>query len=264
MTVSDKLILSLIQSTLSWEDIDSNISMFEQKISSIDKSDIIVLPEMFTTGFTNSSAALAEEMDGKTCQWMKKMAVEKKAAICGSIIIKENNQYFNRLVWVEPDGSMRHYDKKHLFAMAGEHNHYTAGSKKEIFLYKGWRINLQICYDLRFPTWSRRVCNEHEDYDLIIYVANWPKVRSHAWSSLLIARAIENQAYCVGVNRVGTDGSGLEYSGNSVLLDSLGSERAATLAGKEDILQCEINHSDLMTIRKKLPFYKDQDSFVLS
>lgn len=264
MEHSNVLKLSLVQSNLHWENIDANLSMFEEKISSITHTDLIVLPEMFTTGFTNNSSGMAEEMDSKTCTWLKKMAEKKSAAICGSIIIKENNQYYNRFLWVEPGGLTQYYDKKHLFAMAKEDEHYTAGSNKKIIEYKGWKINLQVCYDLRFPVWSRRVGNDKEDYDLMIYVASWPAARIQAWSTLLRARAIENLSYCVGVNRVGVDDNGFEYPGASVLVDPLGTDLAGSHPGKEEIISCEIDHTNLMTIRKKLPFDRDQDAFALS
>ena len=264
MELSNVLRLSLIQSNLHWEDIDANLSMFEAKIHSINKTDIILLPEMFTTGFTNNSSNLAEEMGGKTCQWMTKLAKEKSAVIAGSIIIKENQKYYNRFLWVQADGTIEYYNKKHLFAMAKEDEFYTAGNKKKIIDFKGWKICLQVCYDLRFPVWSRRTQDPGQNYDLLIYVASWPKARIQAWSTLLKARAIENLSYCIGLNRVGTDGSGFEYTGASVLVDPLGTNLAGSHPGKDEIISCEINYSDLMTIRKKLPFDKDQDAFVLS
>lgn len=264
MESSSKLKLSLVQSNIHWEGIDLNLSMFEKKINSISTCDIIVLPEMFTTGFTNNSKELAEEMGQKTCQWMLKMAKQKSSAVCGSAIIKEGSKIFNRFLWVEPNGKIKYYDKKHLFAMAGEDENYTAGEKKKIINYKDWKINLQVCYDLRFPVWSRRIPNGEEDYDLLIYVASWPVTRVNAWSTLLKSRAIENQSYCIGVNRIGTDGSGIDYSGESVVIDSLGNVQAGSHPGKEEIINASIDKKHLMKIREKLPFYKDQDSFTLT
>jgi len=264
MELSNELKLSLVQSDIYWEDIDRNLSMFEEKISSISSSDIIILPEMFTTGFTNNALEFAEEMGQKTCQWILNLAKQKSSVICGSAIIKEGDKIFNRFLWAEPNGEIKCYDKKHLFAMAGEDENYSAGTKKQIITYKDWKINLQVCYDLRFPVWSRRIPNTEEDYDLIIYVASWPVARVNAWSTLLKSRAIENQSYCVGVNRVGTDGSGIDYSGASVVIDSLGNEQAGSNPGKEKIIYASINKKHLMKIREKLPFHKDQDSFILT
>ena len=263
MENSDQLHLSLIQTDLFWEDKKSNLEMFSRKISKLDKTDIIVLPEMFTTGFTNNTIALAETMDGKTHLWMKDQAEKKTASICGSIIIKEDDKFFNRFLWVQADGVTFHYDKKHLFAMAGEDDHFSSGTEKSIINYRGWKINLQVCYDLRFPVWSRRKEDEENDYDLLIYVASWPITRVHAWSTLLKARAIENMSYCVGVNRVGTDGKGFEYSGASVVLNYLGEELSATSPSKEETITCVLNYSNLTKVRGKLPFHKDQDQFKL-
>ena len=264
MEVSNELKLSLIQSNIHWEDIDKNLSMFEEKINSISASDLIILPEMFTTGFTNNSIELAEEMGQKTCQWMIEMAKKKSSVICGSAIIREGKKIYNRCLWVEPNGDIKFYDKRHLFAMAGEDENYSAGSLKQIVQYKGWKINLQVCYDLRFPVWSRRVPNSQDDYDLLIYIASWPIKRIDAWSTLLKSRAIENQSWCVGVNRVGTDGNDIEYSGASALIDSLGTDRAGSHPGKEEIISAVIDKKHLMTIREKLPFHKDQDTFFIS
>lgn len=264
MSQTDKLKLSLIQADLHWENVDANLAMFDQKIDQIQDRDIIILPEMFTSGFTNNASEMAEEMGGKTCTWMLEKAKQKSSAICGSVIIKEEGKTYNRFLWVQEDESVQYYDKKHLFAMAKEDEHYCAGTSKKIINYKGWRINLQVCYDLRFPVWSRRIPKNKEDYDLMIYVASWPKARIQAWSTLLRARAIENQAYCVGVNRVGVDGKGFEYPGASVVVDALGTDLAGSHPGKEEIIHAEINLQHLMTIREKLPFERDQDTFVLS
>lgn len=263
MAISDYLNLSLVQSNLHWEDKEANLDMFGSKISIVGESDIIVLPEMFNTGFTNNTTALAEKMNGKTHNWMKQMANEKSSVVCGSLITEDNDQYFNRFLWVEPDGTTQYYDKKHLFAMAGEDEYFTAGNKKQIIDYKGWKINLQVCYDLRFPVWSRRKQDTENNYDLIIYVASWPIARVQAWSTLLKARAIENMSYCIGVNRVGVDGKGFEYSGASIVLNCLGEELTATKDHKEEILTSKIAYKHLTKVREKLPFHKDQDQFKL-
>ena len=263
MSAQDYLNLNLIQSNLHWEDKKANIEMFGRKIFSIGESDIIVLPEMFNTGFTNNTVELAETMDGTTHNWMKKMAFEKSSAVCGSMITKDGDQYFNRFLWVEADGTTQYYDKKHLFSLADENEYFSAGDQKQILEYKGWKINLQVCYDLRFPVWSRRKEDAENNYDLIVYVASWPVARVHAWSTLLKARAIENMSYCIGVNRVGTDGKGFEYSGASTVLNCLGEELISTEDNKEEILTCKIAHKHLTKVREKLPFHKDQDQFNL-
>ncbi|MCL4133239.1 UNVERIFIED_CONTAM: hypothetical protein GTU68_066702 [Idotea baltica] len=237
--------------------------MFAKKISTIGDVDIIVLPEMFTTGFTNNTTTLAESMEGETHLWLKQIAKKKSAVVCGSIIAKEDNKYYNRFLWVQPDGTTFHYDKKHLFAMAGEDEHYSAGTKKQIVEYKGWKINLQVCYDLRFPVWSRRKEDQENDYDLMLYVASWPVARVHAWSTLLKARAIENMSYVVGVNRVGTDGKGFEYSGASSIISCLGAELQSAESGKEEIISHKLDYKHLTKVREKLPFHKDQDQFKL-
>ena len=193
--------VTLIQSDIIWEDKVSNLKNYQNKISQIESTDLIVLPEMFTTGFSMNPKDISETMSGETIQWMKSNASKMNSAICGSIIIEEDDKYFNRFIWVNPDGSICQYDKKHLFSFAGEDKNYTAGNEKIIIEYKGWKICPLVCYDLRFPVWSRN----SEDYDLLIYVANWPTKRKLAWKSLLVARAIENQCYVIGVNRVGKD-----------------------------------------------------------
>ena len=224
------LTITVLQTNLYWEDKTANLQMLEQKINSIkDKTEIVVLPEMFSTGFSMKPEILAETMDGETLQWMKRIAATKKIILTGSIIIKDspdNNQddkYFNRLIWMLPNGQYGIYDKRHRFAFAGENQHYTEGNKRLIASVKGWKINLQVCYDLRFPVWSRQQSQTDEpEYDLLIYVANWPERRSTAWKTLLQARAIENQCYVVGVNRVGKDGNDINHSGDSMIIDPLG------------------------------------------
>ena len=253
--------ISLIQTKLFWEDKTANLLMLEEKINSISqKTEIVVLPEMFSTGFSMNPSSLAETMDGPTIEWMKRMAAEKKIILTGSLIIQENNQFFNRLLWVLPNGTIGHYDKRHRFAFAGEDQHYSNGHKRLIAQVKGWNINLQICYDLRFPVWARQQSDDEPEYDVLLYVANWPERRSHAWKTLLTARAIENQAYVVGVNRVGEDGNGIYHSGNSMVVDPLG-EVLYHKEHEEDIFTIILEKTTLIEIRNKFPFWKDADDF---
>lgn len=255
------LSVTLIQTALFWEDKNRNLAMLEDKIMGIDeKTNLVILPEMFSTGFSMRPTVLAETMDGQTIEWMKKISNAKKIIVTGSIIIEDNGHYFNRLIWMLPNGNYGFYDKRHLFAYAGEDQHYTAGNKRLITSVNGWKINLQICYDLRFPVWARQQSNESPEYDLIIYVANWPERRNHAWKTLLTARAIENQSYVIGVNRVGEDGNQINHSGDSMLIDPLGN----ILFSKQ---QEEVIHSFVLTkdslnqTRNKFPFWKDADQF---
>jgi predicted amidohydrolase len=256
--------ISLIQSELAWEDKATNLFQFEKKINSIKEvSQIIVLPEMFSTGFSMKPSELAEKMDGETVQWMQRIAAEQKKIITGSVIIEQNNQYFNRLLWVLPNGTVGLYDKRHRFAFAGEDNFYTAGNKRLITSVNGWKINTQICYDLRFPVWARQQSNEEPEFDILLYVANWPERRNHAWKSLLIARAIENQCYVIGVNRVGKDGNDIEHSGDTILVDPLG-EVLYTKAHIEEISTHTLSKEKLLEVRAKFPFWKDADHFIIS
>lgn len=256
------LIITLIQTDLVWEDIDFNLSLLEDKINSIkEKPEVIVLPEMFSTGFSMNPEKVAETMEGKAVQWMKRIAMAKKAILTGSLAIEEDGQYFNRLIWMLPNGQFSYYDKRHLFAFAGENEHYTAGNKRLIAQVKGWKINLQVCYDLRFPVWARQQ-NEAE-YDVLLYVANWPERRNLAWKTLLAARAIENQCYAIGVNRVGNDGNDIYHSGDSLLINPLG-ETLYTKAHEEDVYTFTLDKEPLETIRKQLPFLKDGDGFLIT
>jgi omega-amidase len=253
------LTLSLIQTRLYWEDKAANLRMLEEKINGIkEKTEIIVLPEMFSTGFSMQPEQLAEEMDGETVAWMKRVAAEKRAILTGSLIIKEAGHYYNRLVWMLPNGQYGCYDKRHRFAYAGEDQHYTAGNRRLIAQVKGWKINLQICYDLRFPVWARQ--SGDDPYDILIYVANWPERRNHAWKTLLTARAIENQCYVIGVNRVGEDANGISYSGDSMVVDPLG-EVLYHKAQDEEVFTITLNQEHLSGIRNKIPFLKDADKF---
>lgn len=256
--------ISIIQTKLFWEDKTANLSMLEEKIKSItEKTEIVVLPEMFSTGFSMNPSDLAETMDGPTVNWMKKMAADKKIIITGSIIIQENNQYYNRLLWVLPNGTIGHYDKRHRFAFAGEDQHYSNGHKRLIAQVKGWKINLQICYDLRFPVWARQQSEQEPEYDILLYVANWPERRNHAWKTLLTARAIENQSYVIGVNRVGEDGKGIYHSGNSMVIDPLG-EVLYHKEHDEDIFTIQLEKNTLTEVRTKFPFWKDADDFFIT
>ena len=252
------LTFSLIQTTLFWEDKEANLAMLTKKIKDIEQyTEVIVLPEMFTTGFSMRPSDLAETMEGPTVQWMKNISVEKKAIIVGSIIIQEENNFFNRLLWVLPNGTLGYYDKRHLFAFAAEDNYYTAGKKRLIASVKGWKINVQICYDLRFPVWARQ---QGEEYDILLYVANWPEKRNHAWKTLLTARAIENQCYTIGVNRVGQDGNNIAYSGDSLIVGPLG-EVLYHCAYKEDVCTITLQKDELKNTRDQFPFWKDADFF---
>ena len=208
--MSDILTVALVQTDLVWENPQANRKHIEQMVSSV-TADLFVLPEMLTTGFTMNASHVAESMNGESILWLKSIAKEKQAAFIGSLVIEENNNFYNRLVCVEPSGEILHYDKRHTFTLAGEHKVYTAGNEKVIFNYKGWKICPLVCYDLRFPVWARNV----EDYDVLIYVANWPMIRVAAWDALLKARAIENMAFCIGVNRVGLDGN--DYESKSLI-----------------------------------------------
>jgi len=251
--------IALIQSSLSWENPKSNRNHFEEKINSItDKVDLIVLPEMFSTGFTMNPKAVAETMEGETVSWMQSLVKAKNCAITGSVVIQENNNFYNRLLFVFPSGEIQFYDKRHLFTLAGEEKVYTSGKQKLIVEYNGWKICPLICYDLRFPVFARNV----EDYDLLIYVANWPKSRIQAWDTLLKARSVENMCYTVGVNRVGFDDNNLEYDGHSQALDFIGNH---TLEPQETeaVFIVELNKEKLLEIRKKLGFLNDSDSFEL-
>ena len=250
--------ITLIQSDLDWENSSKNRTAFQKKIELIDQpTDIVILPEMFTTGFTMNSIALAEEMDGPSMTWMANQADAANAVIVGSLIIKEGQHYFNRLIWMFPGGMYHTYDKRHLFAMAGEHEHYTQGEERLIVEYNGWKVCPMICYDLRFPVWARN----QDDYDLLIYIANWPNKRSYDWCTLLKARAIENQAYVVGVNRVGRDKNGHEYNGDSCVIGP-GWEKELFHFEKEEVVHTTtLSSSHLQEVREKLPFLIDRDDF---
>ena len=257
------LTISLIQTNLFWENKKANLEMLQQKIEGIkEKTEIVIIPEMFTTGFSMKPELFAETMDGETVKWMKKIAAEKKIILTGSVIIEENGKYFNRLVWMLPNGEYGVYDKRHLFAFANEHSHYSAGNKKLIASVKGWKINLQICYDLRFPVWARQDFQSENKYDLLINVANWPTKRNIAWQTLLRARAIENQCFVAGVNRTGEDGNKIYYSGDSMIIGPLG-ETIYEKNQAEDIYTFTLQKEKITETRNQFPFWKDADSFIL-
>ena len=249
----------IIQSSLHWENHQANLNMFEEKIEQIKAgTELVVLPEMFTTGFSMNPTQLAEDMNGQTVEWMKRIATEKRIILTGSIIIKENEQFYNRLIWMLPNGEFGMYDKHHLFSYAEEDKHFSAGNKRLITSVKGIKINTQICYDLRFPVWSR-LTTENE-YDILLYVANLPERRNHAWKTLLQARAIENQCVVIACNCVGEDGNGIKYSGDSCIINPLG-EILVSKEYDEDFLYYTIQKQDVETIRNQFPFAKDKDHF---
>lgn len=262
----EKLIITTIQTDLHWEDKLANLNMLESKIGGIkEKTHLIVLPEMFSTGFSMQPERFAETMEGESVQWMRRISKSKGAILAGSLIIEENGSYFNRLVWMQPNGQYGFYDKRHCFTLAGENQHYAAGSKRFIASVGGWRILVQICYDLRFPVWARQQVHAEEgepspEYDLLLNVANWPEKRSHAWKTLLQARAIENQSYVIGVNRVGADGFGLEYSGDTTVADPLG-ELLYRQTDVEEVHTITLEKEKLNQVREKLPFWRDADEF---
>jgi omega-amidase len=250
-----------IQADLVWENPKQNITFFEEKIAPLENDvDLIVLPEMFTTGFTMNPEKVAEKMTGFSVSWMRKIAKEKQTAICGSLVISDFNKFYNRFVFVHPSGEIETYNKKHSFTLAGEDKVYTSGIKKIIIEYKGWKICPLICYDLRFPVWARNT----ENYDLLIYVANWPVARVNAWNTLLKARAIENMSYVVGVNRTGKDANNYEYTGNSLLIDYLGNALSSLEKNELGIVTATFVKSNQDKIRKKLGFLTDKDSFKIS
>ena len=256
------LTITTIQSNLAWEDKAANMQMLEQKIAALEeKTEIVVLPEMFTTGFSMRPEVLAETMEGETVEWMKRVSRENGIVLTGSMMIHEEGNFFNRLIWMLPNGQYGYYDKRHLFAYGKEDKHYSPGNKRLIASVKGWRINLLICYDLRFPVWARQKNTEAgAEYDVLIYVANWPERRSHAWKTLLCARAIENQCYVVGVNRVGNDGNNVYHSGNSLVIDPTG-QVLYHMADEEDVNTITLQKEMLDDVRTKFPFWKDADAF---
>ena len=252
--------VALIQTDIVWENPSENRRVFEGKINALTESvDLIILPEMFTSGFTMSPNLVAETMSGETISWLKEIAKAKNSAITGSLVITENGNFYNRMVFVFPNGEIQYYDKKHLFTLAGEDKVYTSGKDKVIVNYKNWKICLQVCYDLRFPVFSRNT----ENYDVLIYVASWPKVRTNAWDILLKARAVENLSYTIGVNRIGTDNNDFEYIGHSQIIDELGNFIIEPTEN-EDVFIANLDKNKMLETRNKLNFLNDRDAFILA
>ncbi|RDV15532.1 amidohydrolase [Pontibacter diazotrophicus] len=252
--------ITIVQTALHWQDAEKNRTMFSEKLAAAaPQTDLIILPEMFTTGFSMEAEALAEEAAGPTLLWMQQEAQKHQAVLTGSVMVKENGHYYNRLYWVRPDGSYEQYNKKHLFRMAKEHHTYSTGGEKIVVELKGWNICPLVCYDLRFPVWSRNVSNS---YDLLLYVANWPQARSLAWRTLLQARAIENVAYVAGVNRVGTDGNNHPYSGDSAIIHPKG-HHLLQRSQIEGIHSLTLSKQELNDFREAFPAHLDADTFHL-
>ena len=264
MAQNPDLRVALVQTDLHWQDKTANLALLEEKIWSLKNTcDLIVLPEMFATGFSMDSATLAEPMNLQVHKWMKQLAAQTGSVITGTVIISEGGNYYNRLLWVEPVGTTQHYDKRHLFRMANEDASFAPGEQLPIFSLKGWKICPQICYDLRFPVWARNHWNSgNAAYDLLFYVASWPTARISAWDTLLAARAIENLSYCLGVNRVGIDGNQIAYTGHSAAYDFKG-ERLVDLGEKDQIQVVTLSRSALEEYRSKFPAWKDADNFTL-
>lgn len=256
----ENLKVTLFQAYLFWENTDKNLQNISLKLSSLrEKTDLIVLPEMFNTGFTMNAEKNSEKMDGKTVNWMKQTAYKYNAVVTGSLIIRENDNYYNRLIWMRPDGSFEIYDKKHLFSLAKEQNTFTSGDKQLIVNLKGWNIMPVICYDLRFPVWLR---NTNGKYDILLVIASWPEARAHHWRTLLPARAVENQSFVIALNRVGHDGNEIYHSGDSTCLDPLGNV-VYYKRDEEDLYTFSINKSEIEKTRQIMPFLNDADKFIL-
>jgi len=263
---ADHLHITIIQPDIVWEDKIANLQQYEDTIAGITgPKHIVALPEMFSTGFSMAPERMAEPMDGRSVRWMADMAVKHRCIITGSLIIEEDGNYYNRMLWVQPDGNVWKYDKRHLFAYAGEDQHYTPGDSRLIAQVNGWRINLMVCYDLRFPVWARNKPAEQDggaEYDVLLYVANWPEARSLAWKTLLQARAIENQCYVVGVNRIGTDAKGNNYTGDSSVFGPLG-EKMWQHSASAAVHTVTLDMLALQKVRSGLPFLNDADKFIL-
>ncbi len=256
----EDLTITIVQNGLHWEDKEKNRRMFSEKLGSLkEPGDIVFLPEMFTTGFSMSSGRLAETNDGPTMAWMREEAKKSGAAIAGSFIAREGDNHYNRMVWMQPDGSFATYDKRHLFRFASETEYYSPGTERRIVEWKGWRIQLSVCFDLRFPVWLRN----REDHDVLLCNANWPEPRRNAWQTLLKARAIENQVYVAGVNRVGQDGKGLRYAGDSAVIDPKGNPISQTEPYEENIETVRLSWEELVRFREKFPIHMEADRFAL-
>ncbi len=253
--------VTIVQTELHWQEAEANRRMLAHKLAAASPAtDLIVLPEMFTTGFSMNATAIAEEAEGPTLAWMQELAAQHQAVLTGSVSIKENGHYYNRLFWVRPDGTYSTYDKRHLFRLAKEHHTYTSGSKQLVVALNGWKICPLVCYDLRFPVWSRNTA--HNPYDLLLYVANWPETRRLAWCTLLKARAIENLCFAVGVNRVGTDGNGYTYTGDSAVIHPKGNT-LLEVSEVDGIYMLVLNRQELEDFREVFPAHLDADTFTL-
>ncbi len=260
MSIQTKLDLLLVQMKIYWHDAKANCEQIETRLADkIKPGMIVILPEMFNSGFSMQPDKVAETMQGETLNWMQNMAQQHQCVITGSLAIKEQGICYNRMIWMPPEGELIHYDKKHLFRLAGEHERYAEGEQRVIVNYRGWRILLQICYDLRFPVWCRQ---QQIDYDAMILVANWPDTRAQAWNALIRARAIENQCYVAAVNRVGADARDLVYAGDSQVVNYLG-DFICHLQDQEKVEQVSVDYGKLNKSRNELPFYEDADQFEL-
>jgi len=252
------LSFSLIQSEIIWEAPEDNRMFFESKISELSSGQIVLLPETFTTGFSAKAVEQAEDMQGPSIAWMKKVSKERNLILGGSLIIEEDGKIYNRFIWMQPDGKFHFYNKRHLFSYGGEGDKFTAGDKRTIVSANGWKINLQVCYDLRFPVWSRM--RTENEFDILIYVANWPEQRIEAWNSLLKARAIENQSFVIGLNRIGSDGNELNYIGESQLIHPSG-DLICKEKNNEAVISFTLEKAEIISHRKKYPFLRDRDKF---
>ena len=257
--MKESLSIALIQANLRWEDVDANLNHFDTLISVINEIDLILLPEMFNTAFCPKSNHLSESMNGKSVSWMKEIAKKKKCVIAGSLMINEKSKVYNRLVWISKDGQISTYDKRHLFSLIEEERYISKGEKRLIIELEGWKICPLICYDLRFPVFSRN----NVDYDLLIYLANWPIKRIDSWNTLLKARSIENQCFTIGVNRVGEDGNGIPFNGYTKVFDAFGKELLSAKENMVEVLQIEISLVDLKLKRRQMNFLQDRDDFTL-
>lgn len=263
----ENLHIGLLQSEVHWEDPEKNLEMFGRKISSIDRPcDVVMLPEMFSTGFSMNVETLAEEMDGRTVNWMQSTSKSNNLSVCGSVIIRESGKCYNRFIWMNPDESFYYYDKKHLFRMADEQAYFSGGAHNITIEFKGWKIRPQVCYDLRFPVWNRnrydyQNVTPNAEFDVLLFVANWPAVRVVAWDALLRARAIENQVYCIGLNRVGMDGTGKAYNGHSAAVGPKGNYLIEPLPENEYFKAVSLDYQELNEFREKFPQGMDADRF---
>jgi predicted amidohydrolase len=257
--------ITLVQTSPHWEDIPANLDHFSGLLENIGDTDLVILPEMFNTGFTTQPDHVAENMDGPTIQWLRMTSTTLKSAICGSLIIWENEKYFNRFVFITPEGDIRHYDKRHLFSMGGEDKNFARGGKRLVLSFKGWNILPMICYDLRFPVWSKNTWRDGQyEFDLMIYVASWPEVRNQAWKALLPARAMENLAYVAAVSRIGTDGNNITHSGDSIVIDPKGQPVLIFEPYKESIQTIALARKELIDFREKFNVGPDWDRWNIS